>query len=573
MGKQVFENKNHGVLVFILLMIAYLFLMFGNSMVSLTHPDEVFYIQSAKEMVMHNSWLTPMIFDEIQFEKPFLAFAMFAAAIKFFGLTPFVARFWPAMFGVLGVGVVYWIAWMLFRTKRLAFIGGLVLSSSLIYICLSRAVLTDMIFSVLVMISLGFFYDAYTESKRKSKGIILSYFFMGVAVLTKGLLGFLFPVGAICGYLFYKKDFGFLKTRAVLWGALLFLAISLPWHVLMYQQHGSFFIEEYFGNVHFGRIFRAEHPKLDNWYFYIALMFVGVLPWTIVMFPAVKSVFTAFKQKTKARDSLAFLLCWIASVYIFTQPAHSKLASYIFPVFPALAIIIARYLEDILRRFDKKESVFSLLLSARVMAVLLFIVAIGIVIFARIHIAITVNMTSIYVFSSLVTLIAALLIIFAAKKKVCWLVFTFPAISVAILTMLFLGRPYAEPWVSCEQVSQRFVEIDQSNSVVLASKFYVRGVRFYTDRAMAVIDIDGHGFFSPHPIPFLNKDQKVLAFLNSQPVTYAVVKEGDVEDLKRIVKKKPFKLVDLGGTGGKYILRIEKIDVSLLSVPKEILER
>jgi len=82
-----------------------------------------------------------------------------ASAIKWFGLTPFVARFWPAFFGIIGVGITYWLAWMLFQRKRLAFISGLILSTSLIYIALSRAVLTDMIFSVLVVISLAFFYQ------------------------------------------------------------------------------------------------------------------------------------------------------------------------------------------------------------------------------------------------------------------------------------------------------------------------------------------------------------------------------------------------------------------------------
>ena len=82
MGNNWFEGKNHAFLIGILVVLAYTLLMFGNSIVSLTHPDEVFYIQSAKEMLAHNSWLTPMIFDEVQFEKPFLSFALFMVAIK-----------------------------------------------------------------------------------------------------------------------------------------------------------------------------------------------------------------------------------------------------------------------------------------------------------------------------------------------------------------------------------------------------------------------------------------------------------------------------------------------------------
>jgi len=144
MNERWFNQRRHASLLGILLVLAYFILMFGNNIVSLTHPDEVFYIQSAKEMLAHKSWLTPMIFDGVHFEKPFLSFALFSLAIKWFGLTAFAGRFWPSVFGIAGVGVVYWIAWILFKRKRLAFLAGMILSSSFIYLALSRAVLTDM---------------------------------------------------------------------------------------------------------------------------------------------------------------------------------------------------------------------------------------------------------------------------------------------------------------------------------------------------------------------------------------------------------------------------------------------
>src|SRR3989338_6943220 len=160
MSPDHFEMLSHKKLVGILMAAAYV-LMMGNGFVSLTHPDEVFYVQSAKEMVQHNSWLTPLIFDAPQFEKPIFFFWLLALNIKLFGITPFVARFWPAFFAILGVAVTYWVAWMLFERKRLAFLSGLVLASSFIYLALARAVLTDMVFSVLVTATISLLYAAY----------------------------------------------------------------------------------------------------------------------------------------------------------------------------------------------------------------------------------------------------------------------------------------------------------------------------------------------------------------------------------------------------------------------------
>jgi len=44
MGKNWFDQRSHGVLLAILCVVSYFLLMFGNNIVSLTHPDEVFYI-------------------------------------------------------------------------------------------------------------------------------------------------------------------------------------------------------------------------------------------------------------------------------------------------------------------------------------------------------------------------------------------------------------------------------------------------------------------------------------------------------------------------------------------------
>ncbi|MBU0469631.1 MAG: glycosyltransferase family 39 protein [Candidatus Omnitrophica bacterium] len=559
MDKTIFDKLGHVKLVLILLGFSYFLLMFGNNIVSLTHPDEVFYIQSAKEMVQYHKWFTPMIFDEIQFEKPFLAFALFAAAIKWFGLTPFVARFWPSLFGIIGVGITYWIAWAMFERKRLAFLAALIISSSFIYLALSRAVLTDMIFSVIVAISIGFICMAFKSEKHRNVSIILAFVFSALAVLTKGLLGFLFPGAAALIYMVYRKDFLLFRQKATLLGFLLFLLISLPWHIVMYNMHGQFFIDEYFGNVHVRRILGAEHKRLDNWYFYFGLMFAGVLPWSLFWFPTIKKVFDQIKKKTKESDWLVFLIGWIVSVLIFTQPAASKLASYIFPLFPAVAILLAFYLDSALDKEKSENKSIGLRICGYAMVAVLIGIIIGGNIAGRMYIDVIGSMRPILIASVIVAIVAFLIAIFNIRRQYLLMLFSYIGISATLLVMLFFAKPYIEPWVSCKDVSMALNKLDKTNSRILSSKFYVRGVRFYTDRKMAVIDIAGKGFWSPHPIPFLNTDQMVIDYLNEEEVNYAVVKEGNVEDLYRILKGKEYKIENLFGIGGKHILRITKL--------------
>ena len=558
MTKAWFEQKDHRIFLFVLFIFSYLLLMCGNGIVSLTHPDEVFYIQSAKEMLAYDSWLTPMIFDAVQFEKPFLPFVLFMVAIKWFGMTAFAGRFWPSLFGIGGVLVVYWISWLLFRSKRLSFLAGVILSTSFIYLALSRAVLTDMIFAVFVAISLGFFILAYYNRRYKKRGIILCFAFAAIAILTKGLLGFCFPVMTIITFLIYKRDFSFLRCRSTWWGILLFLIIALPWHIVMYVQHGMWFLEEYFFNVHWRRILMSEHARLDNWHFYIMLMIVGVIPWFLFWISSSVCLFEQFKKKLASRDKLFFLLAWIIGVYVFVQPAHSKLASYLFPLFPAIAIILAYTINDALEKFTAGKNVKLFCGSAYAMSAFLVGGAITGIVVAGQYPTIILNMTVIYCAAGALILTAFLIAFFNIKKLYLPMVLSHVGVTVTLVVSLLFAKPFIEPWVSCKGIMEAFKKIDQSGTPILSSKFYVRGVRFYSDRPVAVIDINGGGFWSEHAIPFLNKDHQVVDFLKQRPVTWAVVKDGNVKDLQRILMNQKFQITKLDGIGGKFILKIEQ---------------
>lgn len=559
MDKDFFERASHWKLIGLLIIFSYGVLMAGNGLVSLTHPDEVFYVQSAKEMIARNHWWTPVIFDGPHFEKPIFFFWLLAGGIKVFGLTPFVARFWPAFFGIAGVCITYGTAWMLFQRRRTAFFAGMILGSSFIYLAMAKAVLTDMVFSVIVTGAMALFYRAYTQKSFQDWGVILCFIVSAVAVLTKGALGIIFPSAVAVIFLVCRRDLAFLKTRGTGFGILLFLIIALPWHVLMYQWYGRTFIDEYIYNVHIRRILIAEHPKLDHWYFYPGLMFGGILPWSFFWFPAAGRLWKTLRYKAEERGPIIFLLSWITGIFIFVQPAHSKLASYVFPVFPAIAVIIAYALDHLLREAEKSVAIRALRWIGAATVVFFLGTAAAAIAAGRIYEEIIVNRGPIYVFAGLLVSAAVLIFFFNKRRQYVRMVFVYPAAALAVLATLFLARPYIEPWVSCEDISTVLKTMDASDSTLLASKFYVRGVRFYTDRKTAVIDINGEGFFSPHPIPFLNTDEKVREFLKTQAVTYAVVKEGNVRDLERIVSGRPYRLENLAGTGGKYILRITQI--------------
>lgn len=557
------ENRSHWILILALCALAAFTLVIGNGGISLTHPDEVFYVQTAKEMMTHKTWLVPYLFDQPQFEKPIFTYWCLILSMKALGVNAFAARFVPAAFGFLGVLLVYWMAFFIFRRKTIAVLSAFILATSFIWVALSRSVLTDMVFSFWVVLAIACFYYGYLYQKRKTLGLLLCGVFCGVAVLAKGALGIIFPLGIIFLFLVYRRDLKFLKCWASLWSVLILIAIALPWHVYIYNQFGKSFIDEYWVNDHVRRIFEAEHQKSNTWYFYPMTIVAGVFPWSFFLIPAGVFLYGVFRRQKELQPHFVFLLLWMAWVLGVMQVAQSKLASYIFPLFPGVAILLGFYFNKIFSKDagDSREDVqiarlhyvFSI-----TMAILMLLGCLAGVYFIKKY-AVEYNaVIPGYVCMALSFLWATSFFVFTLRKdfkKSFWLSGSLIAI---LLVSLSFSYKAAEPWVSCKQICDVFKRLDNSKDVILTSKFYARGIHFYTDRPVAIIDINGSGFFSPHPVPFLAKDEDVVQFLSERPITYAIVKKHQWEDLERIVQGK-FKMTFYEEIGGKYILKIERL--------------
>ena len=151
----------------------------------------------------------------------------------------------------------------------------------------------------------------------------------------------------------------------------------------------------------------------------------------------------------------------------------------------------------------------------------------------------------------------AVIFSFVLKKKVLKTVY---AIAPVFL-LFFCFVPFIKNDIDLYQSSKNqciyLLKNYAVGDTILCSKFFARGVRYHTGRDIAVIDIAGEPFFSPHPVPYLDTDQKAADFLRKRPVTYCIVKKSAKEDIERIAGRE-FKYVVLNQIGNAYILRVEK---------------
>jgi len=542
-------NKNLKYIL-VLICLSYVFLMLGNGILSLTSPDEVFYSLTAKEMMEQKTWMTPYIFGAPQFEKPVFTYWLLRIGFEIFGIAPFVARLFPAVFASLGVIAVYLLGVLGFGNKKKAFISGLVLMSSALYMGLARTVFTDMIFSVLILFSLASFYWGYVKERYKGMGLMLFFAFSAFAVLTKGPLGLLIPLSVILAFLFVKKDLKFLSCGYSFWGILIFAAISVPWYALMIKKYGSAFTYEFFYNDHIRRILEAEHISNDTWYFYPVSVIVGTLPWSLY---TVVALFYLFKNLRRNSGQIyIFLACWIGVNLLIFLPAHSKLSSYIFPLIPAVALVVGSFVCDAISP-RKTSRLFIILSYLNIFIIALFPIAL--MVNTGLYVKYISSKAPVYVLSAALFLLALVCWRMLARRRLSGFIFVFSFLVLIILFGALSMHKDIESYVSSRLLCEYLLEKHDIGSTVLTSKPYARGVRYYTGKDIAVLAA-GNNFFSPHPIPFLNTDELAVEFLKIHPVIYCVLKKNALEDVQRIAGKQ-FKATMLEKFGDVYVVKVE----------------
>jgi 4-amino-4-deoxy-L-arabinose transferase-like glycosyltransferase len=534
--------------VFVLILSSIVFFILGNAGLNLTNPDEVFYAGSAKEMAQHNSWLTPYLFDKPQFEKPIFTYWLIRLAFLMFGNNNFSARIFPALFGLAGMIAVYILAMAGLRERKKAFFSALILGSSALYLGLTRTIFTDLIFSVLILSALASFYWGYAKG-GKNTAIILFFVFSALAVLTKGPLGIIIPGLTVIIFLALSKELDFIICPAAFWGMVVFAVIAVPWYAFMLKTYGNGFIKEFWVNDHIRRIFEAEHRKADRWYFYPLTMLGCMYPWSLYVAAGLWSVLRRLKKQASAFP--LFLACWLGVVLAIFVPAHSKLTTYIFPLFPALALAAGDFMVD--KIFNPKSRSARALGWATALSLLVIPVAVRVAAVKYPFYFISSGLTMILAVISWAFAFISLLFVFLKNHRAAFF------IQMGLLPALLIAAPFTtniDPYVSSREAGVYLATQPVGKSVVLCSKFFVRGVRFYTGYRTAVFDPSSDNFFSPHPIPFLNSELKLREFLASQPVTYCVLKKKALDDLERLAGNR-YQSTLLTVEGDEYIYKVE----------------
>jgi 4-amino-4-deoxy-L-arabinose transferase-like glycosyltransferase len=311
----------------------------GLNLRPLGEPDEGRYAEVAREMFASGDWLTPRLDGFTFFDKPALQYWASAFFYSVFGVHEWTARLWVALTGLLTIAAVGWAGSRLYG-RTMGALSALVLGSSLLFVAGAHIGTMDMGVAAFLSIAICFFlvaqFDPASAAHRSALNLI-GWTCLGLAVLSKGLIGVVLPAATLAVFMLWERDWRILRRMTLGWGLLLVLLVAAPWFVAMSLTHPDFlayfFIKQQFSRF-VANVFDRERP----WWFFIPVVLGGLFPWATFL-PFSRAGLRSLYAESRADR---FLICWIVVVFAFFSVSHSKLPFYILPIFPALAMLIAR---------------------------------------------------------------------------------------------------------------------------------------------------------------------------------------------------------------------------------------
>ncbi len=360
----------------LLLLTLVLSLWFGMFLGSrpLNNPDEGRYTEIPREMAATGDYVTPRLNGVKYFEKPPLVYWLSALTFEVVGplkgtdgVNEWTARFWGAVFALIG-GLMTYAAGRALYGRAAGWWAALVVVTSILYYGLSRIILLDMVVGVTMAGALFAFILGIREpaGARRRWLFMAFYMFMALATLTKGLIGFVLPCMVAFVWLLVLNQWRTLRPCHPFSGALLLLAITVPWHWLAALRNPSVdgtvwpgyarglalhqagqdpgWMWFYFVREHFLRFTTTEHGRFEPWWFFMPILVAGLFPWIVFAWQATRqSLAGGWRERGKHLEAW-FLVFWIVLIVAFFSKSQSKLVTYISPVFPAAAVLIGHYL-------------------------------------------------------------------------------------------------------------------------------------------------------------------------------------------------------------------------------------
>jgi len=342
---------------FFVVAVVYLVLFYKLGNLAFVGADEPRYARIAEEMNDRQDYVTPTLQGRPWLEKPPLLFWLEAGSFKFLGISEWSARL-PVAFCALIAGLATADMAGVVSGSRPGWYAFLILMTSPLFFVYGRAGSTDMPLLAALTIAVVAGYEA-------SRGFSFEWALaagaaLGLAALAKGPVALIIFAGIFVVYALLTQAYPWTWKQTLL-GLLAFLAVAVPWYGLVWLKNGPNFVATFWLNHNLARFLTSLHHHAQPFWYYVPVLLIGFFPWIFFLFSSGARLIRNRASAVSLHREEAFLWIWFLVPFLFFSASNSKLAGYILPALPPLAVLAAMEWERLLlddvtaRRWLRRE--------------------------------------------------------------------------------------------------------------------------------------------------------------------------------------------------------------------------
>ncbi len=347
------EQQSDRLILGIIILVACLMFLPALGSTGILNTTDAYYTEAAREMLSRGDFITPHLNYAPYYFKPILTYWLIISSYLVFGVSTFAARLPSALSAIATALVVYSLS-QPFIGRRASVIAALALLSMPLFVVVGHIALTDM--PLILLTTITNLLLLRTLVFKSSKGLIPAYICLGLAMLSKGPLAIAVVGICIGGFLIVtSKSVDDFKQRILslkpLQAAVISLAVALPWFIAEHIASKGEFTKFFFLEQNVGRLSgKAQSHTLPVW-FYIPFICGGFVPWIPLLLGApflIKPTKeTRFSDSPRVQICIASL-CWVFGTLALLMLSASKVAHYLLPIAPAIAILSGVFLDTVI---------------------------------------------------------------------------------------------------------------------------------------------------------------------------------------------------------------------------------
>ena len=358
--------------LWIALVLATLYLCYFHNLgvIGLVGPDEPRYAWIARNMAETGDWVTPRLYGKPWFEKPVLYYWSAALSFRLFGVSEASARLPSAVCALLATLALAWLASRLYGEETARWLL-LLLPTTVGMIGFSHAAATDMPFAGMLTIamvfaafllklvpdssspdSLGGWFSRSSATSWSSFASLFFGFFLGLATLAKGPAALILSGGGVLLWAAVAKRWrdAFRCLHPVAITA--FSVTALPWYILCARRNPDFF-RVFIMEHNFKRFLTPEFQHAQPFWFYVPVLLVAFLPWTLALLWSLLYGSLQFGPRHRPSATSLLLLSWVVFCLFFFSISKSKLPGYMLPAVPATGLLLVRSVVRLVPGYEK----------------------------------------------------------------------------------------------------------------------------------------------------------------------------------------------------------------------------